>query len=181
MQDHGLFQAICRVNRLDGESKEFGYIVDYKALFLSLGKASITNMSSDSKPQMELKADVKRWLKARGLDYKWLAEQCFVSEVTVYNWMAKKKIPEVKEHIIRSLMTEMPVTLPSVKVETESRVILQLPPDVQAALERKALDSKMTLTDFLATKINEIVREGTPASPSLVNEIEREEFSEDRD
>lgn len=145
------------------------------------GKASITNMSSDSKPQMELKADVKRWLKARGLDYKWLAEQCFVSEVTVYNWMAKKKIPEVKEHIIRSLMTEMPVTLPSVKVETESRVILQLPPDVQAALERKALDSKMTLTDFLATKINEIVREGTPASPSLVNEIEREEFSEDRD
>ena len=24
MQDHGLFQAICRVNRLDGESKEFG-------------------------------------------------------------------------------------------------------------------------------------------------------------
>ena len=33
MQDHGLFQAICRVNRLDGESKHFGYIVDYKQLF----------------------------------------------------------------------------------------------------------------------------------------------------
>lgn len=33
MQDHGLFQAICRVNRLDGDSKEFGYIVDYKQLF----------------------------------------------------------------------------------------------------------------------------------------------------
>ena len=28
MQDHGLFQAICRVNRLDGDTKEFGYIVD---------------------------------------------------------------------------------------------------------------------------------------------------------
>ena len=25
MHDHGLFQAICRVNRLDGESKDFGY------------------------------------------------------------------------------------------------------------------------------------------------------------
>ena len=24
MQDHGLFQAICRVNRLDGEDKDFG-------------------------------------------------------------------------------------------------------------------------------------------------------------
>jgi type I restriction enzyme R subunit len=33
MQDHDLFQAICRVNRLDGEDKDFGYIVDYKNLF----------------------------------------------------------------------------------------------------------------------------------------------------
>jgi len=32
MQDHGLFQAICRTNRLDGEDKDFGYIVDYMDL-----------------------------------------------------------------------------------------------------------------------------------------------------
>jgi type I restriction enzyme R subunit len=36
MRDHGLFQAICRVNRLDGDSKEYGYIIDYKDLFKSL-------------------------------------------------------------------------------------------------------------------------------------------------
>jgi type I restriction enzyme R subunit len=36
MQDHGLFQAICRTNRLDGEDKKFGYIVDYKDLFKKL-------------------------------------------------------------------------------------------------------------------------------------------------
>lgn len=36
MKDHGLFQAICRVNRLDGESKEYGYVIDYKDLFKSL-------------------------------------------------------------------------------------------------------------------------------------------------
>ncbi len=36
MRDHGLFQAICRVNRLDGADKEYGYIVDYKDLFRSL-------------------------------------------------------------------------------------------------------------------------------------------------
>ena len=36
MRDHGLFQAICRVNRLDQEDKEYGYIVDYKDLFRSL-------------------------------------------------------------------------------------------------------------------------------------------------
>ena len=39
MQDHSLFQAICRVNRLDGDNKEYGYIVDYKDLFKSLDKA----------------------------------------------------------------------------------------------------------------------------------------------
>jgi type I restriction enzyme R subunit len=36
MRDHGLFQAICRVNRLDGGDKEYGYIIDYKDLFKSL-------------------------------------------------------------------------------------------------------------------------------------------------
>ena len=39
MRDHGLFQAICRVNRLYDKDKEYGYIVDYKDLFKSLKKA----------------------------------------------------------------------------------------------------------------------------------------------
>ncbi|AGK99835.1 type I restriction endonuclease subunit R [Desulfoscipio gibsoniae] len=39
MQDHGLFQAICRVNRLDAEDKQFGYIVDYKDLFKKVENA----------------------------------------------------------------------------------------------------------------------------------------------
>jgi len=39
MRDHGLFQAICRVNRLDGEDKEYGHIIDYKDLFKSLEKS----------------------------------------------------------------------------------------------------------------------------------------------
>ncbi|WP_319546839.1 type I restriction endonuclease subunit R [Ruegeria conchae] len=39
MRDHGLFQAICRVNRLDGDDKEYGYVVDYKDLFKSIENA----------------------------------------------------------------------------------------------------------------------------------------------
>ena len=39
MRDHGLFQAICRVNRLDGDDKDYGYIVDYKDLFKCLESA----------------------------------------------------------------------------------------------------------------------------------------------
>jgi type I restriction enzyme R subunit len=33
MRDHTLFQAICRTNRLDGDDKDYGHIVDYKGLF----------------------------------------------------------------------------------------------------------------------------------------------------
>ena len=33
LHDHNLFQAICRTNRLDGEDKPYGQIVDYKELF----------------------------------------------------------------------------------------------------------------------------------------------------
>ena len=47
MQDHGLFQAICRVNRLDSEDKEFGYIVDYQDLFRSLEQA-ITDYTGEA-------------------------------------------------------------------------------------------------------------------------------------
>ncbi|GAA1821038.1 type I restriction endonuclease subunit R [Agromyces neolithicus] len=45
MSDHGLFQAICRVNRLDGDDKDYGYIVDYQDLFNSLENA-ITDYTS---------------------------------------------------------------------------------------------------------------------------------------
>jgi type I restriction enzyme R subunit len=39
MQNHDLFQAICRVNRINGEDKEYGYIVDYQDLFNSIRNA----------------------------------------------------------------------------------------------------------------------------------------------
>ena len=47
MRDHGLFQAICRINRLDGEDKDYGYIVDYKDLFKSLER-SIHDYTSEA-------------------------------------------------------------------------------------------------------------------------------------
>lgn len=52
MQDHGLFQAICRVNRLDGEDKEYGYIIDYKDLFNHL-EGAITDYTSGAFDQYE--------------------------------------------------------------------------------------------------------------------------------
>lgn len=63
MRDHGLFQAICRVNRLDGEDKEYGYIVDYRDLFNSL-ETAITDYTSDALDGYD-KHDVEGLLKDR--------------------------------------------------------------------------------------------------------------------
>ena len=63
MQDHGLFQAICRVNRLDGEDKEYGFIVDYKDLFRSL-EQSIQDYTGEAFGRYD-EADVRGLLKDR--------------------------------------------------------------------------------------------------------------------
>lgn len=46
MENHNLFQAICRVNRIDGDDKEYGYIVDYQNLFECISGA-IGDYTSD--------------------------------------------------------------------------------------------------------------------------------------
>ena len=46
LHDHNLFQAICRTNRLDGDDKDYGHIVDYKELFSDVQQA-IAVYSSD--------------------------------------------------------------------------------------------------------------------------------------
>lgn len=46
LRDHNLFQAICRTNRLDGDDKDYGHIVDYKELFGDVQQA-IAVYSSD--------------------------------------------------------------------------------------------------------------------------------------
>ena len=63
MQDHGLFQAICRVNRLDGDDKEYGYIIDYKDLFRSL-EQSIKDYTGEAFDAYDT-ADIKDLLKDR--------------------------------------------------------------------------------------------------------------------
>jgi len=62
MQDHGLFQAICRTNRLDGDDKEFGCIVDYKDLFKKVEKAiavytsELDHSAGGAAPEVMMKA-----------------------------------------------------------------------------------------------------------------------------
>ncbi len=63
MRDHGLFQAVCRVNRLDGEDKRYGSIIDYKDLFRSLEQA-VDDYTGDAFEDFD-KADVEGLLRSR--------------------------------------------------------------------------------------------------------------------
>jgi type I restriction enzyme, R subunit len=66
MQDHGLFQAICRTNRLDGEDKVFGYVVDYKDLFtkvenaIAVYSAELDHSSGGAAPEILLQDRLKQ-------------------------------------------------------------------------------------------------------------------------
>ncbi len=63
LKDHGLFQAVCRVNRLDGDDKDYGYIVDYMDLFDSL-KNAFNDFTSGAFEAYD-KSDVEGLLKDR--------------------------------------------------------------------------------------------------------------------
>ena len=69
MIDHTLFQAICRVNRVDGKQKEFGYIIDYRGLFQFIEDAIESYTNGESSPEGETggfdNADINEILKSR--------------------------------------------------------------------------------------------------------------------
>ncbi len=77
LHDHSLFQAICRTNRLDGEDKDYGYIVDFKELFVEVQEA-IAVYNSD---ELDTESD--------GID----------NNITVNNWLVegRKQLDAARE------------------------------------------------------------------------------------
>ena len=67
LRDHNLFQAICRTNRLDGEDKDYGHIVDFKELFGDVQEAiavySSDELDLDDGGDAENNVHLKDWLK----------------------------------------------------------------------------------------------------------------------
>lgn len=98
MRDHGLFQAICRVNRTEKEDKEFGYIVDYKDLFAS-GKLpdAIQSYTSDAFKDFE-EEDVKGLLVDRLAKAKERLEDALE---TVYELTKNVEAPKQIEQYIK--------------------------------------------------------------------------------
>ena len=67
LHDHNLFQAICRTNRLDGDDKDYGYIVDFKELFKDVQEAiavySSDELDMDQGNGGANNVELKDWLK----------------------------------------------------------------------------------------------------------------------
>lgn len=70
LRDHNLFQAICRTNRLDGDDKDYGYIVDFKELFDDVQQAiavySSDELDIDEDGEAENNVRLKNWLEEGG-------------------------------------------------------------------------------------------------------------------
>lgn len=66
LRDHNLFQAICRTNRLDGDDKDYGHIVDFKELFGDVQQAiavySSDELDTDQGSGGENNVHLKNWL-----------------------------------------------------------------------------------------------------------------------
>lgn len=67
LRDHTLFQAICRTNRLDGDDKDYGYIVDFKELFGDVQHAvavySSDELDVDEGSGGDNNVEIKNWLE----------------------------------------------------------------------------------------------------------------------
>jgi len=67
LHDHNLFQAICRTNRLDGDDKDYGHIVDFKELFKDVQEAiavySSDELDIDQGNGGTNNVELKDWLK----------------------------------------------------------------------------------------------------------------------
>lgn len=67
LHDHNLFQAICRTNRLDGDDKDYGHIVDYKELFGDVQQAiavySSEELDIDAGNGGDNNVHLKNWLE----------------------------------------------------------------------------------------------------------------------
>lgn len=70
--------------------------------------------------QENIKNQLKVWLKLNNKTYADVAEACYVTEATVRNWMAKKKIPIAKVKLIEQLVgnVEFGTAAPISKEET---------------------------------------------------------------
>ena len=117
--------------------------------------------------QADFKKIVKQWLKDHSLDYRWIAEQCGVSEITVRNWMSQKNIPPLKQQLLEKVMVQMPSTAVAsqgaehsgIKVNTSLALTIHLSPEIYTGLVNKAEKQGTTIESMVEQAIMRVVND----------------------
>ncbi len=117
--------------------------------------------------QADFKKIVKQWLKDHSLDYRWIAEQCGVSEITVRNWMSQKNIPPLKQQLLEKVMVQMPSTAVAsqgaensgIRVNTSLALTIHLSPEIYTALVNKAEKQGTTIESMVEQAIMRVVND----------------------
>lgn len=124
--------------------------------------------------QAEFKTEIKQWIKSHGLDYRWVAEQCGVSEITVRNWMSKKNIPPLKQQLLEKVMVQIPAhpeTLPEdniagIKVTANLNLTIQLTPEHYTRLAERAQAQQTTPEAIVTQAIRELIDTTAQEAPA---------------
>ena len=140
------------------------------------GRYAKLQLMTSSENQTEFKSSVKKWLKSHHLDYRWVAEQCGVSEITVRNWMSQKNIPPLKKALLQKVMVQMPssvsgmtgCSVPGMAVNASLSFTIQLSTDLYARLEQKALASQLTIEELVGQTIVKLVENENDDTPSFM-------------
>ena len=123
--------------------------------------------------QAEFKNSVKQWLKSHGLDYRWIAEQCGVSEITVRNWMSQKNIPTLRRQLLERVMVQLPGytsqaearEVPGVRVNAGFTLTVQLSGEIYTCLLARAGAVNTTVESLVANAVSELAAQ--KAAPML--------------
>ena len=115
--------------------------------------------------QTEFKSAVKSWRKSHGLDYRWIAEQCGVSEITVRNWMSQKNIPPLKRQLLERVMVQLPAVTSGktyaevcgVSVNATLSLTIQLAPELYNRLAERAMAAGMSMEQLVAQAVSRIL------------------------
>ncbi len=126
--------------------------------------------------QTDFKKEMKQWLRGHGLGYRWVAEQCGVSEITVRNWMSQKNIPHLKKVLLERVMVQMPTpsdkgadgAIPGVSVQASFALTVHLESAMYERLAARATAEGTSMEHLVAMAIAKLVNDGKSDSAAAL-------------
>ncbi len=126
--------------------------------------------------QTDFKKEMKQWLRGHGLGYRWVAEQCGVSEITVRNWMSQKNIPHLKKQLLERVMVQMPTAnekcstgvVSGVSVQASFALTVHLESAMYERLAARAAAEGTSMEHMVALAIAKLVNDDKGDAASIL-------------